>query len=171
MIYARIDSPLGKLLLVGERDGARLPLRGVYFESAPHAAAAIPEGALEDDSAFEEVRAQLAAYFSGKRTSFELSLAPVGTEFQRQVWRALAAIPYGTTTTYAAIARSVGKPRAVRAVGAANGKNPLSIIVPCHRVVGQDGTLTGYAGGLSNKRWLLALERATVELPLFQART
>lgn len=163
--YSRVDSPVGKLLLVGERDGARLLLRGVYFENAPHAASAIPTGALEDDLAFAEVRAQLEAYFAGRRTAFELTLAPVGTEFQRQVWQALATIPYGTTTTYAEIARSVGKPRAVRAVGAANGRNPLSIIVPCHRVVGQDGTLTGYAGGLPNKRHLLDLESSRTLSP------
>jgi methylated-DNA-[protein]-cysteine S-methyltransferase len=100
----------------------------------------------------------------GKRTSFDLPLAPLGTEFQRRVWTALAAIPYGTTTTYAAIARSIGKPRAVRAVGTANGKNPLSIVVPCHRVIGKNGTLTGYAGGLESKRRLLEIESARTAL-------
>jgi methylated-DNA-[protein]-cysteine S-methyltransferase len=100
----------------------------------------------------------------GKRTCFDLPLAPLGTEFQRRVWTALAAIPYGTTTTYAAIARSIGTPRAVRAVGTANGKNPLSIVVPCHRVIGKNGTLTGYAGGLESKRRLLEIESALTAL-------
>ncbi|HVJ94578.1 MAG TPA: methylated-DNA--[protein]-cysteine S-methyltransferase, partial [Labilithrix sp.] len=98
------------------------------------------------------------AYFAGQRTSFDLELAPRGTPFQRDVWRALLSVPYGRTTTYSAIARSIGRPLAVRAVGAANGRNPLAIVVPCHRVIGNDGSLTGYAGGLDNKRFLLELE-------------
>jgi methylated-DNA-[protein]-cysteine S-methyltransferase len=158
--FARVDTRIGKLLLVGERDGGRLALRGIYFDGEPHAARAVPSGAREDEAAFAGVQEQLEEYFDGKRTSFELPLAPLGTDFQRRVWKALAAIPYGATTTYAAIACSIGKPKAVRAVGAANGKNPLSIVVPCHRVIGKDGTLTGYAGGLPNKRRLLELEGA-----------
>jgi len=156
--FARFKAPVGELLLLGERRAGELSLLGVYFQDEPHAARAVPEGAREDADVFAEVRAQLSAYFEGKRRSFDLALAPRGTEFQRRVWRALAAIPYGTTTTYAALARSIGSPNAVRAVGAANGKNPLSIVVPCHRVIGKDGTLTGYAGGLSRKRRLLELE-------------
>lgn len=156
--FARVASPLGKLLLVGDAEGDAMALRGVYFDGAPHAAGAVPEGAREDVAAFARVVEQLEAYFEGARTSFDIELAPRGTAFQREVWRALSAIPYGKTTTYAAIASAIGKPRAVRAVGAANGRNPLSIIVPCHRVIGQDGTLTGYAGGIPNKRALLALE-------------
>lgn len=156
--FTRVKSPLGDLLLVGDVEGSALVLRGVYFENAPHAEAAIPEGAREDAEVFDEVIRQLASYFDGKRTSFELALAPHGTPFQREVWRALASIPYGTTTTYSAIARAIGKPKAVRAVGAANGKNPLSIVVPCHRVIGRGGALTGYAGGVANKRALLDLE-------------
>jgi methylated-DNA-[protein]-cysteine S-methyltransferase len=158
--FARVESPVGKLLLVGAREGAGLALRGIYFDDAAHGSGAVPAGAREEPGAFAEVKTQLDAYFAGRRCAFELPLAPVGTEFQRRVWTALSAIPYGTTTTYAAIARSIGKPRAVRAVGAANGKNPLSIVVPCHRVIGQDGTLTGYAGGLPRKRRLLELESA-----------
>jgi methylated-DNA-[protein]-cysteine S-methyltransferase len=158
--FARVDSPIGKLLLVGTTEGARLVLQGIYFDGAPQGSFAVPAAAREDSGAFSEVKAQLDDYFEGRRSAFELSLAPIGTEFQRRVWTALSAIPYGTTTTYAAIARSIGKPRAVRAVGAANGKNPLSIVVPCHRVIGQDGTLTGYAGGLPRKRQLLELESA-----------
>lgn len=156
--FARVATPVGELLLVGELGGDELSLRGLYFAEAPHASGAIPPGAREDRRAFAEVLAQLTAYFSGKRRSFELRLAPRGTAFQRQVWQALTRIPYGETTTYAAIAHAIGRPKAVRAVGAANGKNPLSIVVPCHRVIGRDGTLTGYAGGLPSKRRLLELE-------------
>lgn len=156
--YTRLQTPVGKLLLVGERRANQLALLGVYFQDEPHAARALPEGAREDPAAFTEVRTQLGAYFDGKRRSFDLALTPRGTAFQRRVWRALAAIPYGATTTYAAIARSIGCPKAVRAVGAANAKNPFSIVVPCHRVIGKDGTLTGYAGGVSRKRRLLELE-------------
>ncbi|MBX3209698.1 MAG: methylated-DNA--[protein]-cysteine S-methyltransferase [Labilithrix sp.] len=156
--FARVASPLGRLVLVGDVSPDGLELRGIYFEGAPHAAGAIPADALEDAEAFTRVTEQLAAYFDGARTSFDVTLAPRGTAFQSAVWRALAAIPYGETTTYAAIARSIGRPRAVRAVGAANGKNPLSIVVPCHRVIGKDGTLAGYAGGIENKRRLLELE-------------
>lgn len=158
LVYARVTTPVGKLLLVGEQQGPSVALCGLYFEDARHADHAIPEGALEDRRAFAEALEQLDGYFAGKRRTFELKLAPRGTEFQRRVWQALAEIPYGETTTYAAIARAIGKPKAVRAVGAANGKNPLSIVVPCHRVIGQDGTLTGYAGGLPSKRRLLDLE-------------
>jgi methylated-DNA-[protein]-cysteine S-methyltransferase len=102
--------------------------------------------------------AQLAEYFAGKRRTFDLPLAPHGTPFQLAVWSALRAIPYGETRNYAELARAIGRPTASRAVGAANGKNPLGIIVPCHRVIGASGALTGYAGGLSAKRWLLELE-------------
>ena len=158
VLFARIASPLGKLLLVGEPSRDLLALRGVYFDGAPHSEAAVPGGAREDVMAFAGVVEQLEAYFEGERTSFDIDLEPRGTEFQREVWRALSTIPYGETTTYAEIAAAIGKPSAVRAVGAANGRNPLSIIVPCHRVIGRDGTLTGYAGGIDNKRKLLALE-------------
>jgi methylated-DNA-[protein]-cysteine S-methyltransferase len=156
--FARATTPVGELLLVGELGGGELSLLGLYFADAPHASGAVPPGAREDLRVFAEVLAQLAAYFSGQRRSFELRLAPRGTAFQQKVWRALTQIPYGETTTYAAIARAIGRPTAVRAVGAANGKNPLSIVVPCHRVIGRDGTLTGYAGGLPSKRRLLELE-------------
>jgi methylated-DNA-[protein]-cysteine S-methyltransferase len=163
--FARVATHIGRLLLVGERGVDGLTLRGIYFDDAPHAAGAVPFDARDDAAAFADVLAQLDAYFDGTRTTFELVLAPLGTDFQRRVWRALAAIPYGATTTYAAIARSIGRPRAVRAVGAANGKNPISIVVPCHRVIGKDGTLTGYAGGLSSKRRLLEIESAHASSP------
>lgn len=156
--FARIGSPLGDLLAVGEDRAGGVALHGLYFAGAPHARRAVPDGAREDASAFAGVAAQLAEYFAGTRTSFDLALDARGTEFQRAVWRALVAIPYGETRTYAEIARAIGRPEAVRAVGAANGRNPLSIVVPCHRVVGADGALTGYAGGLANKRRLLEVE-------------
>jgi methylated-DNA-[protein]-cysteine S-methyltransferase len=157
--FTHYASPIGRLLLIGEIVDGALSVAGIYFVGASkHAAITIPEGALEDASGFAHVIEQLEAYFSGRRTAFDIPLAPRGTAFQRQVWKALAEIPYGTTTTYAAVARSIGKPNAVRAVGAANGRNPISIVVPCHRVIGQDGTLTGYAGGIENKRALLDLE-------------
>jgi methylated-DNA-[protein]-cysteine S-methyltransferase len=160
-VFTRMDSPVGELVLVGVVDGEGLELRGVYFGDAAHARGAIPEGVESDAPAFHDVVEQLRDYFAGKRTSFEVAACAHGTAFQRAVWHALAEIPYGTTMTYADIARAIGRPRAVRAVGAANGKNPLSIVVPCHRVVGGDGSLTGYAGGLAAKKALLALERRT----------
>lgn len=156
--FTRIRTPVGVILLIGEDAPGGLALRGLYFANEPHAVRAIPVGAVEDARVFAEVRAQLEAYFTGARRTFELLLAPQGTAFQRDVWAALAQIPYGTTTSYAEIARAIGRPQAVRAVGAANGKNPLSIVVPCHRVVGKSGALTGYAGGLRNKERLLHLE-------------
>jgi methylated-DNA-[protein]-cysteine S-methyltransferase len=164
--FTRVESPLGTLLMVGERRSGELALHGLYFDDAAHAARAVPEQASEDESAFAEVQRQLEAYFAGTRTSFELRLEPRGTDFQRRVWRALAAIPYGATASYAELARKIGSPGAVRAVGAANGKNPLSIVIPCHRVIGADGTLTGYAGGLCAKRQLLELERALRAVPV-----
>ena len=113
-----------------------------------------------DASAFTDLRRQLAEYFRGERRTFEVRLAPEGTAFQRDTWSALATIPYGATISYAELARRVGRPRAVRAVGAANGANPLPIVVPCHRVIGADGSLTGFGGGLDTKRRLLELEGA-----------
>jgi methylated-DNA-[protein]-cysteine S-methyltransferase len=146
-----VDSPLGVLRLVAD-DGV---LAGLYLPEHRHA----PDLDLPHDSTgLPAVRAQLAEYFEGRRTTFDLPLAVGGTAFQREVWSSLATIPYGDTWSYAKLAAEVGRPRAVRAVGLANGRNPVSIVVPCHRVVGADGALTGYAGGLAAKRWLLALE-------------
>jgi methylated-DNA-[protein]-cysteine S-methyltransferase len=105
------------------------------------------------------VREQLAEYFAGERREFDVPMQLAGTAFQRRVWEELVRIPYGTTITYAELARRVGRPTAVRAVGAANGRNPISILVPCHRVIGADGKLTGYGGGVERKQWLLELER------------
>ncbi|HEY6000270.1 MAG TPA: methylated-DNA--[protein]-cysteine S-methyltransferase [bacterium] len=150
---ATIDSPVGPLVLAFE-GGALVALhfarRGA---GGAGASAAAPGGA-----ALARARRELAAYFAGTRTAFDLPLAPAGTPFQRRVWEALRRIPYGATATYGEIAHAAGSPRAVRAVGSACARNPLAIVVPCHRVVGADGTLTGYAGGLARKRALLALE-------------
>jgi methylated-DNA-[protein]-cysteine S-methyltransferase len=151
------------MLLTG--DG--ISLTGLYFVGQKYEA--VPQSAWreEGDSAlFSEARIQLRNYFAGKRTRFELPLAPEGTPFQLSVWRELARIRCGTTVTYGSIARALGAASSVRAVGAAVGRNPISIIIPCHRVLGSDGSLTGYAGGLDRKRALLALEAA--ELPLLQ---
>jgi len=104
------------------------------------------------------VAAQLAEYFAGRRRTFDLELAPAGTPFQCDVWRALREIPYGETIPYSELARRIGRPKSVRAVGAANGANPIPIVIPCHRVIGMNGTLTGYGGGIEKKQWLLALE-------------
>jgi methylated-DNA-[protein]-cysteine S-methyltransferase len=156
-----VGSPLGPLVLCG--DGTSLAaLRLPDHPGGP----VVPADAVADDAPFAEVAAQLEAYFAGERTAFDLPLAPAGTAFQRAVWSALAEIPYGTTTTYGALAARLGRPRAVRAVGLANGRNPLPIVLPCHRVVGADGTLTGYAGGLAAKGLLLDLESAAARLPL-----
>jgi methylated-DNA-[protein]-cysteine S-methyltransferase len=159
--FARLMAPVGELLLVTEAEDG-LSLRGIYFARAPHAANALPPGAIEDATGLRQASRQLEEYFAGERTAFAIALQPRGTAFQLAVWRALAEIPYGTTTTYATLARSIGRPRAIRAVGAANGQNPLSIVVPCHRVIGHDGSLTGYAGGMANKRLLLDLEAKTI---------
>jgi methylated-DNA-[protein]-cysteine S-methyltransferase len=152
------DSPVGRLELRAE--GGQLT--GIYFEQhAGRAAAATDEHVEPEDAAvLAEARGQLQAYFAGTRQGFELSLGPRGTPFQRAVWQALAALPFGTTVSYAELARRIGRPGAARAVGLANARNPIAIVVPCHRVIGENGTLTGYAGGLATKRWLLDHERA-----------
>lgn len=106
-----------------------------------------------------DAKQQLSEYFEGERTHFDMPLAPKGTDFQKQVWQALVEIPYGQTVSYQDIAKAVGKPKGSQAVGGANGKNPIAIVVPCHRVIGKDGSLTGYAGGLDKKSWLLSLEQ------------
>jgi methylated-DNA-[protein]-cysteine S-methyltransferase len=155
MYWHEMDSPVGKLLLAGDGGALRL----VHFQSGRR-----PRGVAEewvhDPAAFARVTTQLNEYFAGRRQAFELPLAPQGTPFQRAVWKALSQIPYGETVSYGELARRIGKPHASRAVGLANGANPLPIIVPCHRVIGADGSLTGFGGGLDIKRRLLALERA-----------
>jgi methylated-DNA-[protein]-cysteine S-methyltransferase len=151
MTYAIADSPVGPLTLV-EVDGA---LAGLYLTDHRHQP---PLQGSREDTVLPAVRAQLEAYFSGELREFDVPLAVAGTPFQQQVWAALATIPYGESWSYRQLAEAVGNPKAVRAVGLANGRNPVSIVVPCHRVVGADGSLTGYGGGLEAKRWLLTHE-------------
>src|SRR3954471_18206117 len=146
-------SPIGELTLVGDGEA----LSGLYMTDHRHRPP-LPPGAQRDDDAFDEVRRQLREYFAGERTRFILSLRMEGTEFQRAVWRALLDIEYGETISYGELARRIGRPGASRAVGLANGRNPVSIVVPCHRVVGSTGSLTGYGGGMERKRFLLDLE-------------
>ena len=148
-------SPIGRLLLVS--DGAALT--GLYME-AQRRGPAIADSWIPDEAPFTEVRRQLDAYFAGALTRFELPLAPSGTPFQENVWRALCDIPYGETRSYDALAQAVGAPGAARAVGSANARNPIGLIVPCHRVIARSGALTGYAAGLERKRWLLDHEAA-----------
>ena len=165
IVHAFHATPIGRLLLVGEQDDARgVRLSGIYMEQHRHGPAVDPSWA-EDSLAFGDVARQLDEYFAGMRATFDLPLAPAGTPFQRRVWAELASIPQGMTVTYGELARRVGHPGAARAVGAAVARNPISIVVPCHRVVGSDGTLTGYAGGVARKAFLLALERAATVAP------
>lgn len=151
--YTTLASPLGELLLLSDGEA----LTGLYLEGHRGGPARSADWR-RDDGPFQAARAQLEAYFAGELQSFDVPVALRGTEFQRLVWSELQRVPYGATVTYGELAARVGRASAVRAVGAANGRNPVSIIVPCHRVVGADGTLTGYAGGLERKRWLLAWE-------------
>ena len=157
--YTTIESPVGPLLLAGDDGG----LRTVSFESSKRAAKVQPDWK-EDKAPFAEVIRQLQAYFRGELKDFDLPLALEGTEFQVRVWRNLQAIPYGETISYGQLAQRIGNPRAVRAVGLANGCNPIPIIIPCHRVIGSDGSLTGFGGGLPNKKKLLALENRQMSL-------
>jgi methylated-DNA-[protein]-cysteine S-methyltransferase len=159
VFYTRIDSLVGKLLLAADARGLRL----LSFESSKRAARVQPEWK-EDKAPFAEALRQLHAYFGGELREFQLRLAPEGTEFQLRVWNALRGIPYGETISYAQLAVRIGSPKAVRAVGLANGSNPIPIIVPCHRVIGSDGSLTGFGGGLSTKKKLLELENQQLTL-------
>src|SRR5260370_30721934 len=157
--YTTIESPVGPLLVGGDELG----LRRVSFENGKQSTPPRAERKL-DKEPFAEVISQLQAYFRGELKEFDLPLAMEGTEFQLRVWNALRAIPYGETVSYAQLAERIGKPKAVRAVGSANGSNPIPIIVPCHRVIGSDGSLTGFGGGLSTKRILLELENKQLNL-------
>jgi methylated-DNA-[protein]-cysteine S-methyltransferase len=159
VLYTSFDSPIGELLAVG--DGRAL--RGLYMQDG-RTAIAVPAEWQAAEEPFDEARAQLADYFAGRGMTFDLPLAMAGSPFQRRVWRALQEIPYGETTSYGEIARRVGVPSAPRAVGVANGQNPVAVIVPCHRVIGADGSLTGYGGGLERKRLLLELEAGVLSL-------
>jgi methylated-DNA-[protein]-cysteine S-methyltransferase len=163
MIYQFIPSPVGPLLLAADAHGLRL----VEFDSPKHPMGRGDDWREGDNEVLREARAQLDDYFAGKRRTFDLPLAPRGTEFQCEVWHTLATIPYGETISYAQLATRVGKPSAMRAVGAANGRNPLPIVLPCHRVIGKDGSLTGFGGGLPTKQFLLSLEGALPREDLF----
>lgn len=153
MFFSVFDSPVGRLLLAG--DGRSLCRVAFQSEQWPDE---LESEWIRRDSEFTDVVAQLDAYFSGTLTQFDLPLLPSGTAFQQQVYQALLSVPYGETTTYGAIASKIGRPTAVRAVGAANGSNPIPIIIPCHRIIGANGSLTGFGGGLEIKRHLLELE-------------
>ncbi len=157
-VYTTIDSPLGELTLVGEED----PDRGFALTAASvrgqRGEVAVQPGWRRDPTPFTEAERQLKAYFAGELRDFDLPLAPRGTPFRERVWSALDTIPYGSTVTYRELSARAGSPGAVRAIGGAVGANPLMIIRPCHRVIGSDGSLTGYAGGLDRKRALLTLE-------------
>jgi methylated-DNA-[protein]-cysteine S-methyltransferase len=154
--YTHIESPVGRLLLAASDAG----LHAIEFHAARHAVSRSAEWLEGDHPLLRTAAAQLREYFAGTRRTFDLPLAPDGTDFQRRVWQTLATIPYGQTISYAELASRVGKPSASRAVGAANGRNPLPIVLPCHRVIGANGALTGFGGGLPTKRFLLELEGA-----------
>ncbi|MGB3331445.1 MAG: methylated-DNA--[protein]-cysteine S-methyltransferase [Mycobacterium sp.] len=156
-----IDSPIGPLTLAGN-DGKLSHLLMLDHSHAPSRT-----GWARDDTAFPDAVEQLAAYFAGDLTEFDLTYEMAGTDFQRRVWTALLTIPYGHTRSYGQLASQIGSPTASRAVGLANGRNPISIIVPCHRVIGSNGSLTGYGGGIDRKRALLGLEQQHSHATLF----
>jgi len=156
--YTYADTPIGSILIAGDGNA----IIETYFAGAKPK----PDW-IRDDDALRDAADQLRAYFAGERQSFDLPLAPRGTGFQLSVWDALQRIPYGQTTTYSTIAERIGRPAAIRAVGAANGANPIPIIIPCHRVIGANGSLTGFGGGLDVKRQLLALEARVAGQTLF----
>lgn len=159
--HAEVGSPIGPLTLVA-RDGA---LSGVYMAEHARRPDAATFGERAPSACLEEAQRQLAEYFAGERTAFDLPTRAAGTAFQHRVWQALTRIPYGQTRTYGQLAAELGGPTLTRAVGTANALNPLSVVVPCHRVVGADGGLTGFAGGLGRKRFLLDLEAPQAPLP------
>ena len=164
--YDTFSGPFGPMLLVANDDG----LTGAYFDRQkylPRLGAAWRQA--PDHAVLREAQRQLREYFAGDRREFRLPLDPAGTPFQRAVWKAIAGVRYGHTITYAELAKRAGHPEGPRAAGAATGRNPISVIVPCHRIVGTDGNLTGYAGGISRKRALLKLESGTRDL-LFDAQ-
>ncbi|WP_052810268.1 methylated-DNA--[protein]-cysteine S-methyltransferase [Streptomonospora alba] len=156
-LYDLVPSPLGELLLLGDGEA----LTGLYMSPQERFAQQIRSEWRREPAALRTTAEQLGAYFAGELREFDLRLAPLGTPFQRTVWQALTTIPYGTTATYGELARAIGKPNASRAVGMANNRNPVSIIVPCHRVIGADGAMVGYGGGIARKERLLSLERGT----------
>lgn len=156
MIYTTFDSPCGELLLV--TDGAALT--DLHMTVGRYVPTVAPDWVRDDaHTILLQTRRELTAYFDGQRPTFSVPLAPRGTPFQQAAWAALLTIPYGQTRSYAQQARAINRPTATRAVGAANGRNPIAILIPCHRVVGSNGSLTGYAGGMDRKTWLLGLEQ------------
>ena len=155
-----IGSPVGALTLIASSDG----LAAILWENERPGRVRLDVAAADaEHPILRATERQLAEYFAGQRKAFDLTLDFAGTDFQKKVWRALLTIPFGETRTYAQIARQIGRPKAVRAVGAANGRNPISIVAPCHRVIGSSGALTGFAGGLAAKAYLLRLEGAAGE--------
>lgn len=154
-------TPIGDLLLVADDAG----LHRVQFPSSRHGVDLDPDWSHAAHRVLDATRAQLDDYFAGTRRCFDLPLEPRGTVFQREVWATLATIPFGATWSYSRLAAEVGRPKAMRAVGAANGRNPLPIVLPCHRVIGADGSLTGFGGGLPTKQFLLQLEGAPAQGP------
>lgn len=160
LLYTSIDSPIGELLLLGDGHA----LHGLYMQEGRKPKRVAPQWR-RSGATFTGIESQLREYFAGERVTFETPLAMAGSQFERQVWDALRGIPYGETVSYGEIARRVGQPAAARAVGLANGRNPIAVIVPCHRVIGADGSLTGYGGGLPRKRLLLELEQGQASLP------
>jgi len=159
MRYTRIESPVGPLLLVADNAG----LKKISFENG-RLPARLESSWEEDRGSFADVIQELGSYFTGRLEEFDLPLAPEGTPFQLKVWKLLGEIPYGETISYGELARRMGNPKAARAVGLANGSNPIPIVIPCHRVIGSNGKLTGYGGGLHIKEKLLALERRQLRL-------
>ena len=153
MFYSYIDSPIGPLLLSGTQDY----LSGLYFSTGSKARGPDPQWQ-RSDAEFKSAKRQLDEYFAGERKVFDLALTPKGTPFQLSVLAALQEIPFGETRSYAEIAAAIGNPKSVRAVGSANGNNPIALIIPCHRVIGSNGSLTGFGGGLETKRFLLEFE-------------
>lgn len=156
--FTEVTAPVGRLLIAGTDAGLWL----IEFERPRHPEPRVAEWEAGDTALLRETRKQLAAYFAGRLRTFDLPIAARGTAFQQRVWHSLREIPYGATRSYADIARRIGKPNATRAVGAANGRNPVPIVVPCHRVLGSDGSLTGFGGGIDTKRFLLRLEGAAI---------
>lgn len=154
-----IDSPVGPLFLAASNEG----LHAIEFRDNKHPVKRNAHWREGDNAVLRKAHEQLDEYFAGKRHAFDLPLSPAGTEFQLKVWTTLASIPYGETISYAQLATRIGKPSAMRAVGAANGRNPLPIVLPCHRVIGADGALTGFGGGLPTKQFLLKMEGALPE--------
>ncbi|RLT38786.1 MAG: methylated-DNA--[protein]-cysteine S-methyltransferase [Chloroflexi bacterium] len=166
--YDTLDTPVGLLFLAGTEHGVShvgfMDGEGDLLANVTRLEFETGETPVRGGPECHELRRQLTEYFASKRRDFELPLAPTGTDWQRKVWHALSRIPHGETVSYGTIATRLGRPSASRAVGAANGRNPIAIVVPCHRVVGSDGTLTGYAGGMHRKQWLLAHEGVRLAL-------